>query len=85
MNEKYKEYTSKDFDRIFDEAVEEAFRTRPDPSDRKSPSFSPEIADGLRAIFDQPRFKYRRYEEDDLSWLEQAEKLRKRRAAVDDR
>jgi hypothetical protein len=69
MNERYEKYTSKDFDRIFDEAVERAFRTRQDPSSCKSPSLSPEIGEGLRAIFDQPRFRYTRYEEDDLSWL----------------
>lgn len=69
MNDKSERYSLEDFDRIFDEAVEEVFRTRPDRSGSKSPFFSPEIAEGLRAIFDQRRLRYTRYEEDDLSWL----------------
>jgi hypothetical protein len=74
-----------DFDRVFDEAVERVFGSRVDLSHSGSQFYRPGVDEGLRKILDQPRFRYRRYEEDDLSWLEQAEKLGKTRAGAVDR
>jgi hypothetical protein len=72
MNESRKKvpWSEEEFDRIFDEAVERAFRSRENSSYGRSRLFDPEIAEELRKILDQPRVRYTRYEEDDLSWLD---------------
>jgi hypothetical protein len=71
-------------DRVFDDAVERVFGSRAGPSHSRSQFYRPGPHEGLRKILDQPQFRYRRHEEDDLSWLEQAE-LGKTHTGVVDR